>query len=260
MGEFFLYPIIFATVGWAARLAKAKGRNPWIWGGAAVLLGLLHVPQSALLSVIPVSVLIFTRNPSSSSAIEGNDPVCARCTKPHSDGQHFCTGCGWDLSQAYIPEVVDPIQQPTAQPPVQTTMTDPSETSPNETPAPALLENTNTVTDIPPEDKDEAFLGTAQPESESPASGPVTEHVPLGTYDPGPAPTAAVMVARGMERFQEQKYQESIDQFTKAIALDPNYAEAWEKRAEAYAQMGRSQQAEEDRRHLQALAPRTLPG
>ncbi|KAA1286582.1 MAG: tetratricopeptide repeat protein, partial [SAR202 cluster bacterium] len=53
---------------------------------------------------------------------------------------------------------------------------------------------------------------------------------------------------------------ESIDQFTKAIALDPNYAEAWEKRAEAYAQMGRSQQAEEDRRHLQALAPRTLPG
>jgi Flp pilus assembly protein TadD len=63
-----------------------------------------------------------------------------------------------------------------------------------------------------------------------------------------------------MERFQEQKYQESIDQFTKAIALDPNYAEAWEKRAEAYAQMGRSQQAEEDRRHLQALAPRTLPG
>ena len=139
-------------------------------------------------------------------------------------------------------------------------MTDLSETSPNETPAPALLENTNTVTDIPPEDKDEALLGTAQPESETPASGPVTEHVPWGTYDPGPAPTAAEMVARGMERFQEQKYQESIDQFTKAIALDPNYAEAWEKRAAAYAQMGRSQQAEDDRRHLQGLAPRTLPG
>ena len=97
------------------------------------------------------------------------------------------------------------------------------------------------------------------PDAETAGEEPATEHVPWGTYDPGLAPTAAVMVSRGMERFQEEKYQEAIDQFTKAIALDPNYAEAWEKRAEAYAQMGRSQQAADDRRHLQGLDPSSSP-
>ena len=85
------------------------------------------------------------------------------------------------------------------------------------------------------------------------------EYVPWGTYDPGLAPTAAVMVARGIERFAEEKYQEAIDQFTKAIALDPNYAEAWERRAESYSQMGRSERAEDDRRHLKGLNPSSSP-
>ena len=89
---------------------------------------------------------------------------------------------------------------------------------------------------------------------------PETEHVPWGTYDPGVAPTAAVMVSRGIERFAEAKYQEAIDQFTKAIALDPNYAEAWERRADSYAQMGRSERAEDDRRHLRGLDPSSSPG
>jgi Flp pilus assembly protein TadD len=68
------------------------------------------------------------------------------------------------------------------------------------------------------------------------------------------------MVSRGIERYGEEKYQEAIDQFTKAIALDPNYAEAWERRAEAYAQLGRPQQAEDDRRHLKWLDPSSSPG
>jgi Tfp pilus assembly protein PilF len=68
------------------------------------------------------------------------------------------------------------------------------------------------------------------------------------------------MVSRGIERFDAHKYQEAIDQFTKAIALDPNYADAWQRRAEAYVQLGRPQQAEEDRRHLQGLDPNSSPG
>jgi Flp pilus assembly protein TadD len=68
------------------------------------------------------------------------------------------------------------------------------------------------------------------------------------------------MVSRGIARYEEQKYQEAIDQFTKAIALDSNYAEAWERRAEAYAQLGRSQQAEDDRRHLKGLDTSSSPG
>ena len=89
---------------------------------------------------------------------------------------------------------------------------------------------------------------------------PETEHVPWGTYDPGVAPTAAVMTARGIERFGEGKYQEAIDQFTKALALDPDYADALQRRAEAYAQMGRSEQAAQDRRHHQGLDPSSSPG
>ncbi len=89
---------------------------------------------------------------------------------------------------------------------------------------------------------------------------PEVEHVPWGTYEPGVAPTAAVMTSRGIERFDAGKFQEAIDQFTKAIALDPNYADAWQRRAEAYAQLGRPKQAEEDRRHLQGLDPSSSPG
>ena len=98
-----------------------------------------------------------------------------------------------------------------------------------------------------------------EPDSETPLAEPQEEYVPWGTYDVGEAPTAAIMVSRGIERFSERKFQEAIDQFTKAIALDANYAEAWERRSEAYAQLGRQEQAEDDRRHLQGLDPSSSP-
>ena len=66
-------------------------------------------------------------------------------------------------------------------------------------------------------------------------------------------PTAAGMTERGVSLFNQGRIQESIDQFTKAIALDPNYVEAWARRAEAYAQLGRGNEAAEDRRRLDAL-------
>ncbi len=270
MGEFLLYPIIFAAVSWTARLAKTKGRNPWIWGGAAVLLSLLHVPQTALLSVVPVLVLLFIKLPSTSPAEQVDRLTCARCAKTHSDGQHFCTGCGWDLSEAYSPEDSDEGQPFPAPSPVQTTMPstavaqppEVSETPPTEpqtiepqpvadAPVAEVAAEATTETDQSPD---------AEPVSEDPEAEPATPYIPWGTYDPGVAPTAAVMVSRGIERYEEQKYQEAIDQFTKAIALDPNYAKAWERRSEAYAQLGRSQQAENDRRHLKGLDTSSSPG
>ena len=263
MGDFLLYPIIFAAVGWAARLAKAKGRNPWIWGGAAVLLSLLHVPQTALLSVTPAFVLLFIKSPSISPADQENRLACARCAKPHLEGQHFCTGCGWDLSEAYSPEATDEGQPFPARPPVRATIPSTGVAQPVETVEPPQHEETTPVAEAPAEEEPVVVIDETEeviPDAETAEEDPATEHVPWGTYDPGLAPTAAVMVSRGMERFQEEKYQEAIDQFTKAIALDPNYAEAWEKRAEAYAQMGRSQQAADDRRHLQGLDPSSSPG
>ena len=68
-------------------------------------------------------------------------------------------------------------------------------------------------------------------------------------------PTAVGLTNRGIERLNKGKVQESVDQFTKALAMDPNYAEAWEQRAEAYSQLGRNDDAEEDRRRLAAINP-----
>jgi Tfp pilus assembly protein PilF len=61
------------------------------------------------------------------------------------------------------------------------------------------------------------------------------------------------MTERGVRLFNQGRIQESIDQFTKAIALDPNYTQAWARRAEAYARLGRGEEAAEDRRRLDAL-------
>lgn len=268
MGEFLLYPIIFAAVGWTARLAKSRGKNPWIWGCASVLLSVLHVPQTALLSLVPALVLLFVKLPATAVADQENRLACARCAKPHSDGQHFCTGCGWDLSESYSPEITEEGQPFATPPPVQTTMPSTSVAQPVETPeaqpsAPPVVE-TEIAAEAPVDETPvEASSEPAQAE-EAQADGaegePATPYIPWGTYDPGVAPTAALMVSRGMERFEEKKYQEAIDQFTKAISLDPNYAEAWERRAESFAQMGRSDRAEDDRRHLKGLDPSSSTG
>ena len=89
------------------------------------------------------------------------------------------------------------------------------------------------------------------------------------TVEPGPEPevpayrgppTAPGMTERGIGLFNLGRTQEAIDQFTKAIALDANYKEAWERRAEAYATLGRDGEAEEDRRRLNAINPSSSTG
>ena len=70
---------------------------------------------------------------------------------------------------------------------------------------------------------------------------------------PGPSPTAEGMTARGEVLLSEGKLQEAIDQFTKAIALNPKHREAFERRAEAYSRQGRQERADEDYRQFQAL-------
>ncbi len=279
MADIFLYLVLFAVSLWTARLAISKGRNPWAWGGAALLLSL--IPWH-LLGVVPVLVLLFIKSPSTPPALQPDRMSCPRCAKSHSSGQHFCTGCGWDLSVSYSPEEPDGVQPSPSQPQAQTSMPTTTIAEPPEVaemPAPAA-----SATPPPPVDSEVTEEQAAEPvstvenaqdsndaageETGVPAETASTEaesetekdHVPWGTYDPGVAPTASVMTARGIERFDEGKYQEAIDQFTKAIALDPKYADAWQRRAEAYTQLGRSEQAAEDRRHLQGLDPSSSPG
>lgn len=268
MGEIFQYLALFSVAVWTARTAKSKGRNAWGWGGVALLLSILPMLSATLspmqlFGVIPVLVLLFIKNPTPATAAQSDRTSCPRCAKSYSNGQHFCTGCGWDLSLGYSPE--DPEGSQVPQPQMQVETQAPlSATAVSEVPTETQAEAETAA--IPQEQTDEAEQpASTEPTSTEPRSTeneeePEKEYVPWGTYDVGVAPTAAVMTERGMARFNDLKYQEAIDQFTKAIALDPNYAEAWQRRAEAYAQLGRSELAAEDRRHFQGLDPSSSLG
>lgn len=285
LADVFLYLVLLLASLWAARLAMSKGHNVWGWGGAALLLGLIHLPESALFSVVPVLLLMLMKSPASSTAARPDRLSCPRCAKSHLGGQHFCTGCGWDLSQAYSPEEQEGSQQSPTQSQTQTQTSTPT-TSVAEHPesadipapeAPTSAQPTASGTEVAEaiaagqeaepaaenaqDSVDATGEATGMPAEVAEAEEePETEHVPWGTYAIGVAPTATVMTSRGIERFDEGKYQEAIDQFTKAIGLDPNYADAWQRRAEAYAQLGRSELAAEDRRHFQGLDPSSSPG
>ena len=272
MAEIFQYLVVFLLAVWTARLAMTKGRNAWGWGGAALCLGLL---PWHLFGVLPVLVLLFIKLPSDAPVVPADRLACARCAKSHTEGQHFCTGCGWDLSESYSPELPDEGQPFPARPQVPTTVPSTGVAQPTETAETTEITQPATVeapvepeapatADAPvAETTPDPVLGQdAEPISttEPVEAEPEKEHVPWGTYEIGVAPTAAVMVSRGIERFDAGKFQEAIDQFTKAIALDPNYAEGWQRRAEAYAELGRPKLAEDDRRHLQGLDTSSSPG
>ena len=278
LAEIFQYLVVFLLAIWTARLAIAKGRNAWGWGGAALVLGLL---PWHLFGVLPVLILLFIKLPNKPPAEQVDRLTCARCAKSYSNGQHFCTGCGWDLDEAYAPENSDEGQPFPAGPQVQTTVqstgiAQPIETAdasaaeltptePSKLEAPlsetvALSEATAPDVGAPQEESADSAGDAGETEANTAEEDPTKAYVPWGTYDVGVAPTAVLMTSRGMERFEEGKFQEAIDQFTKAIALDPNHAEAWQRRAEAYAQLGRPKQAEDDRRHLQGLDPSSSPG
>ena len=68
---------------------------------------------------------------------------------------------------------------------------------------------------------------------EPPLPSPILPRKPV----PVDAPTADGMTERGVRLYNQGRIQEAIDQFTKAIALDPNYVQAWARRAEAYARL-----------------------
>ncbi len=66
-------------------------------------------------------------------------------------------------------------------------------------------------------------------------------------------PTAASMTEHGLRLLEGGHFQLAIDQFTKAIALNSKFKEAWVHRADAYAHMGRADEAAEDRRRSQSI-------
>ena len=223
-----------------------------------------------ILGVVPVLFLMFFVKPTGQVS-RPDRYTCSRCASPHASSQNFCTKCGWDLSQEYVPEnsdtvlasemhkpqasstgVVDrPIEQPSPE-------TAAAQNSSASEPSPVAEQATEIFEPVPEQPVSEAAPSQADsPVSvdEAPVVDPASdpEARPWGIPQPGPAPTAEVMTARGTALLTEGKLQEAIDQFTKAIALDPKHREAFERRAEAYSKQGRGERAEEDYQTIQAL-------
>jgi hypothetical protein len=227
---------------WTAQVARSKGRNPWLWGGASFVLG---IPWMHLIAVLPLVILIFMKSPQQRSRHVTPPTICPKCEEICPASSLYCTNCGWELS---VPVESDPVvkPEPTVSTPVNEepdpVLASPSvEASPADEPAPVAMETpaAGPAPDVVTEDAE-----TEPPPVTAPAYRKVV---------PVDAPTAAGMTERGVRLFNQGRIQESIDQFTKAIALDANYIQAWAKRAEAYAMLGRGDQAAEDRRRLEAL-------
>ena len=224
------YLIIAPLLGWwTSRLAKSKGRQmPWAWGLAAFFLTMPPEPWR-LLGMLPLLILIFMKSPQTPIVSPPKALICPKCQSRHPASQRYCISCGWELSREYLAG--------TASTGLQAEVQQQGEPS---TAEPVLNINTTTPPKAPPEPQPAAVIDA---DSDLPFY--------QGT------PTAVGMTERGMRLFNRGRTQEAIDQFTKAIALDANFKEAWVGRAEAYAELGRDGEAAEDRRHLDTMGSST---
>jgi hypothetical protein len=271
LGPFFLYLLPLFLAIWTARVAISRGRNPWIWGGVALVLGL--TPWN-LLGVAPLLVLLFLPKPAGETLAKPERSACPKCAQARRPTHFFCTNCGWDLGQPYTPdgaqpvmssdelapEAAVPVVEPFAQTPVdpiieQSTAAQPVESQPTGVGSADSADTSESPAESPSSGETAGQL--ADPPEETVPEPPAK---PWGMPEPVVAPTAAAMTARGIGRLEDGRIQEAIDQFTKAIALDPNYREAWEHRAEAYSKQGRDEEAAEDRRQIQGLNASSSPG
>ena len=286
---------------WTARLARAKGMNPLVWGvGSALLMAagwfvlpewrsyMVFVGMGPLVFLLLFRSPLFRRGNSAATAAPARvtTAACPRCAAADPGGQNYCVHCGWDLSRPYA-ESADSAETaaPAASPPepaatVLETAADIPAATVTESPADIPETVTETATDIPAA----AVMETAPKPAETtpeetvapatiptkPPAAPATAPIlaqgtepppePIETAPAAPpppavrrSPTAANLTERGMALFGQGRVQEAIDQFTKAIALDPQYKPAWEQRAEAYGRLGRAEQQAADRRQLETI-------
>jgi tetratricopeptide (TPR) repeat protein len=242
MDTILLYAALTLVVVWTVRMARSKGKSPWLWGGFAVLLTV--IPNLNLLAVIPMIFLMIIKSPQQQSRSITESTSCPRCRTSLVRKSRYCTSCGWDLAELYDPEAAPEDEESAATHAVEDRepvgISDPvGQSRVGESPSATAKES----------------LAEAVSEADHEPSTEVTPPPYTSRKQPVSLvlPTAAGMTERGVGLFNQVRIQESIDQFTKAIALDPNYVEAWARRAEAYAQLGRGSEAAEDRRRLEAL-------
>ena len=92
----------FFIVAGTVKLARSRGRHPWMWGGTAMILS--FIPNFNLLGMIPLVILLVMRR--GQEAVDANParPACPKCNRLHSRDHHYCTNCGWQLNIPYFGE------------------------------------------------------------------------------------------------------------------------------------------------------------
>ena len=104
MGTILLYVALTLVLLWTVRIARSKGRNPWLWGGLAFIL--MVIPNLNLLAVIPMIVLMFMKSSQQPSKTITESASCPKCRVSFLRNARYCTSCGWDLAERYYPEAV----------------------------------------------------------------------------------------------------------------------------------------------------------
>ena len=259
---------------WTTRLARSKGLNPWMWGIGAVMLIALAWNFSprflGLVVMVPLIFLLLFRSPLFRRNREPQVMPCPSCGAADTGGLNFCVQCGWDLSRTGADPggsgqetTVNP-EGPVELQPIEPTEADEPQPAPAEEPVPQPVSQTDNPPEPVVEPVPEPVLAQDADPSPEPVLAQDADPAPVET-SPAPVaespqppplrakPTAANLTERGVSFFNQGRYQEAIDQFTKAIALDPQYREAWEKRAEAYGRLGRSERQKADLRRLEAI-------
>ncbi len=266
--EILLLISLGIIVLWTTRLARSKGLNPWYWAvGTAVLVILAWTFSRQFLAPVVMAPLIFLllfRSPLFRKNRQPESSACPRCGAVDTGGLNFCVQCGWDLSLTTMDQASsggEAAPSPEARRDDAGTQQDES-VQPAESPDLSTAPESRQAEEVqePVQEAESAPQPAAAPEpvlAQEATPAPVEEQAPVQPErprrEPRPIPTPANLTARGIELFNEGRFQESIDQFTKAIALDPNYREAWERRAEAYGRMGRSERQKADQSRLEAI-------
>ena len=244
-----LLSLIFVVL-WTARLARNKGRNILAWSAIAAVpaVGLLNgFPDwITVLCMFPMLALVFVpaRPTTNSTGIEDDSLACPRCQHSHDAGTTFCTNCGWELVRPYATADA-PAEGNSAAEDVQSPLEPtPSSAAASAAPEPVIA---SSQSDTAPEGS--TVPGVAAAADLRPDPIPFSAQ-PLKVTQPL---TAAGMTERGLALINQGRAREAVDQFTKAIALDPRYREAWANRAKAYSELGLIDKAAADTRQLEAI-------
>ena len=227
-----------------------------LWAGAAALPAIAVYLIDALpdavtiLCMAPMVGLVFIpARPAPDGEVEQDTSIyCPRCQHAHEPGPNFCTNCGWELNRAYATDEASQDQAPTQEPVLASTTEDVPGTEANagaEQPSPAVG-----VDPVMAAEQQSAEATMAATQTPAPEPGPAFTAVPNKITRPL---TASAMTEAGLTLFNQGRVREAVDQFTKAIALDPRYRDAWANRAKAYNELGLSEKAAADQAQLEAI-------